>query len=273
VDPLVEAEMVARRRRDRRATVVPVVREVPVARVAWVSMVWARTVVPRVLVVPAALAVQVVRRRPAPRDLVVSVEPAVMVVPVVRAESPVPVAPVGSVVREQPEASEPTRRRVPMASVAMAETPVTVAQVAQAVQVTPSPVPRRTAVTAEPEDRRDPVVPVEAGRAVAVLPAPMATADSVVMAATVGTRLIRMRRVVALPETVVLVDRPPRVTRVTVAMGVGAERASTGRTHPQVFPRSTVATGEPVVPVVPVVPRRPELVATVDMPARVAMAA
>ena len=224
-------------------------------------------------VVPAALAVQVVRRHPARRDLVVSVEPAAMVVPVVRAESPVPVVPVGSVVREQPEASEPTRRRVPMASVAMAEMPVTVAQAAQAVQVTHSPVRHRTAVTAEPEDRRDPVVPVEAGRAVAVLPGPMATADSVAMAATVGTRLIRMRRVVALPETVVLVDRPPRVTRVTVAMEVRAERASTGRTQPQVFPLSTVETVETVAPVAPVVPRRPGMVAMVDMPARVAMAA
>ncbi len=252
---------------------VPAVVVVSVALVVSDSTVSVRMVESPDRVVPAALAVQVVRRRPAQRDLVVPAELAAMVVPVVRAESPVPVVPVGSVVREQPEASEPTRRRVPMASVAMAETPVTVVQVAQAVEVIPSPVRRRTAVTAEPEARRVPVVPVEAGRAVAVLPAPMATVDSVAMAATVGTRLIRMRRVVALPETVVLVDRPPRVTRVTVAMGVGAGRVSTGRTHPQVFPPSTVATEEPVVPVVSVVPRRPGMVAMVDMPARVAMAA
>jgi hypothetical protein len=112
-------------------------------------------------------------------EMVVSAVSAALVVVVVMV---VPVAAVPLVAWAE------TRRRAPMGLVVMVETPVTVAQVAMAVQVTPSPVRRRTVVTAEPEARRDPAVLAESVRAATVLPALMAMVVPVAQVATVGIR-------------------------------------------------------------------------------------
>jgi hypothetical protein len=170
------------------ALVVTVALAVPVALAVQVPTVSAQTVATRA---PVGMPVTVASEAGLCRvwqEWVVSADRVEMVVSAVSAALVVVVVMVVPVAAVPLVAWAETRRRAPMGLVVMVETPVTVAQVAMAVQVTPSPVRRRTVVTAEPEARRDPAVLAESVRAATVLPVLMATVVPVATVATVGIR-------------------------------------------------------------------------------------
>ena len=186
--PAVLAEWAAGRARVLAALVVTVAMAVPVALGVQVSTVSAQTVATRA---PVGMPVTVASEAGLCRvwqEWVVSADRVEMVVSAVSAALVVVVVMVVPVAAVPLVAWAETRRRAPMGLVVMVETPVTVAQVAMAVQVTPSPVRRRTVVTAEPEARRDPAVLAESVRAATVLPVLMAMVVTVVSAVMVGTR-------------------------------------------------------------------------------------